>query len=172
MSEKEKKIIEEKKKDIKRKKRVSLSKKLAECTDSLLRLRAEFENSRKRLEREKAEFVKYANYELIRELLVVLDNFEHALKSLGGHDKKVVEGIEIIYNQFRNILEKEGLERIKTKGEKFDPRIHHAVMQEESSEHSEDTVIEEIQPGYRFRGKLIRAAMVKVAKNVQMTQSE
>lgn len=148
----------------KKKKKVPLSKKLAECNDSLLRLRAEFENSRKRLEREKEEFAKYANYGLIEQLLLVLDNFEHALNNLSKHDKKLTKGIEIIYNQFKNILEKQGLERIKSQGEKFDPQIHHAMLQEDSNKHPEDTVIEEIQPGYRFKGRLIRAALVKVAK--------
>ncbi len=146
------------------KKRISLSKRLAECNDSLLRLRAEFENSRKRLDKEKAEFAKYANYELIKQLLPALDNFEHALKNLAKHDKKLLKGIEIIYNQFRDILGKEGLEKIKSEGEKFDPQVHHAVMQIESNEHLEDTVIEEIQPGYRFRGRLVRPALVKVSK--------
>lgn len=145
-------------------KKVSLSKKLAECTDSLLRLRAEFENSRKRLEKEKEEFVRYANYELIEQLLSVLDNFKQGLKNLSEHDKKLLKGIEIIYNQFRSILEKQGLERIKSKGEKFDPQIHHAVLQVDSDKHSEDIVIEEMQPGYKFKGKLVRAALVKVAK--------
>ncbi len=171
---------EKEKKDLKKKGRakpekISLSKKeylllkekadgLVKCTDSLLRLRAEFENNRKRLQKEKKDFAEYANYELIKQLLPILDNFGHALQNLNKHNEKEIKGIEIIYNQFRNILGKEGLERIKTKGEKFDPRIHHAVMQEESNEHPENTIIEEMQAGYTFKGRLIRAAMVKVSK--------
>ncbi|MCK4859699.1 MAG: nucleotide exchange factor GrpE [Candidatus Omnitrophica bacterium] len=144
--------------------------KLIECNNSLLRLRAEFENNRKRLEKEKEEFVRYANCGLIEQLLPVLDNFEHGLKNLSKHDKKVATGIEIIYNQLMGVLEKEGLERLKAKGEKFDPQIHHAVMQEESEEHCEETIIEEMQKGYRLKGKLIRPAMVKVGKPVNSQQ--
>ncbi|RKY39120.1 MAG: nucleotide exchange factor GrpE [Candidatus Omnitrophota bacterium] len=138
--------------------------KAEEYKDSLLRLRAEFENAHKRLEKEKEEFKEFASLEVISKLLPVLDNFEHALRDLKERDKKVREGVEIIYNQLKTVLKKEGLERVKSKGEKFNPEIHYALMQEESDTYPENAIIEEMQAGYKFKGKLIRPAMVKVSK--------
>ena len=134
--------------------------------DRLLRLQAEFENYRKRVNKERNEFIQYAIEDLIYDLLPVIDNFERAIESARRHDnsKALLEGVEMIYKQVQDILVKRGLERIETIGKKFDPREHEAVMQVESEEHPDNTVIEESLAGYKLKNKVIRPAMVKASK--------
>lgn len=135
-----------------------------EYYNQMLRLQAEFENYRKRVAKEKEDLLKYGSEQLIIKLLPVLDNFDIALESQkDSEDKKLFEGIQMIVDQIHDTLEKEGMEIIPTVGEPFDPEIHEAVIREESEEHSENTVTMELRRGYSFNGKVIRAAMVKVA---------
>ena len=127
----------------------------SEYLEKLLRLQAEFENFRKRVEKEKQEQQSNANTNLIGELLNVMDNFELSLK----HNKD--KGVEMIYQELKKTLEKQGLKVIETKG-KFDPKIHEAVIKIAGKE--DDAILEEIQKGYVLNNKLLRAAKVKISK--------
>lgn len=130
--------------------------------DRLLRLQAEFENYKKRSAKEQREFMEYANENLVINLLDVIDSFESALKS--NNEVLEKDGVERIYRQFYNILEKEGLSYIDAIGKEFNHYEHEAVSIVETNEYPEHTVIEELQKGYKFKSKVIRPSMVKVAK--------
>jgi molecular chaperone GrpE len=130
--------------------------------DRLLRRQAEFDNFRRRAEREKSDVLEYAHTESVRAILPILDDFERALKTQTA-DQLYARGMELIYQRLADSLKKLGLEPITTKGKKFDPHIHHAVDRVETSDVEEDTILDEYQPGYNFRGRLLRPAMVKVA---------
>jgi molecular chaperone GrpE len=134
----------------------------AELQDRLLRAQAEFQNLRKRTERERVELFEYASMEAVRVLLPVLDDFERAMKS-DSSDKEYAAGIELIYNRFFETLKKLGLEPMDSQGKPFDPQIHHAVDMVETDQAPDHTVIDEFQRGYNFKGRLLRPAMVKVA---------
>jgi len=118
-------------------------------------LQAEYENFRKRTEKERMELLKNANEDLIIKLLSVLDNFELAMKHI--NDK----GVDMIYSELYSILEKEGLKTINTEG-KFDPKTHEAIVQEDGEE--DEKILEEIQRGYTLNSKVIRASKVKISK--------
>ncbi len=130
----------------------------------LVRLQADFENFRRRTQKEKEDFYKYASEQLIVALLPVMDNFQRALESRDDDPRKVIEGVEMIHRQIMDILSKEGLEKVAAEGEEFDPSKHEAVMQEPAGEHPDNTVTQELRCGYCLKGKVIRPAMVKVAK--------
>jgi molecular chaperone GrpE len=130
--------------------------------DRLLRAQAEFQNLRKRTERERLELFEYASMEAVRVLLPVLDDFERAMKTESS-DREYAAGIELIYNRFYETLKKLGLEPLESKGKPFDPQLHHAVDMIETSEAPDHTVLDEFQRGYNFKGRLLRPAMVKVA---------
>ncbi|HXU47868.1 MAG TPA: nucleotide exchange factor GrpE [Candidatus Binatia bacterium] len=130
--------------------------------DRILRLQAEFENFRRRVEREKGEILEFANAETVRALLPMLDDFERALKT-ESTDKEYARGMELIYHRLFDAMKKLGLEPIASAGETFDPHIHHAVEMVESDEHEDHAILDEYQRGYNFRGKMLRPAMVKVA---------
>jgi molecular chaperone GrpE len=134
----------------------------ADLQDRLLRAQAEFQNLRRRTERERLESFEYASTEAVRALIPVLDDFERASKA-DCSDKEYASGIELIYNRFYEALKKLGLEPIISKGLPFDPQIHHAVDMVETDEAPDHTVLDEFQRGYNFKGRLIRPAMVKVA---------
>ncbi|MEA3248551.1 MAG: nucleotide exchange factor GrpE [Nanoarchaeota archaeon] len=123
--------------------------------EQLQRLQAEFDNFRKRTVREKSEFLKNANEDLIIKLLGILDNFELALEHIDD------KGINMIYSELYNILEDEGLKTIKAEG-KFDPKIHEALIQEEGEE--DEKIIEELLKGYTLNDKVIRPSKVKITK--------
>jgi len=133
-----------------------------DLTDRLLRRQAEFDNFRKRAERERADVVEYANAECVRAILPILDDFERALKAETA-DKTYARGMDLIYQRFAETLKKLGLEPITSKGQKFDPQLHHAVDMVETSQVEDHTILEEYQPGYNFRNRPLRPAMVKVA---------
>ena len=133
-----------------------------DLTDRLLRRQAEFDNFRRRAERERADLLEYANTESVRAILPIVDDFERALKTESA-DKEYVRGMELIYQRLSEALKKLGLEPITAKGLKFDPHIHHAVDMVETDEVEDHTVLDEYQHGYNFRGRLLRPAMVKVA---------
>jgi molecular chaperone GrpE len=143
--------------------RDQLTQEKAELQDRLLRKQAEFENFRRRTEREREESSDYAMMEAIRPLLGTLDDFERALKAAPAEGGEFVKGVELIYNRLVDALKKLGLEPVESVGKKFDPNQHHAVQKAESDEVEEDTVLEEYQRGYNYRGKLLRPAMVKVS---------
>ncbi|MGA3187654.1 MAG: nucleotide exchange factor GrpE [Bryobacteraceae bacterium] len=138
----------------------------AELQDRVLRSQAEFQNFKKRVERERSELFEYASMEAVRALLPVLDDFERSLKVESG-DKEYVKGMELIYQRFYEGLKKLGLEPIISEGQAFDPHVHHAVDKVETEEAAPDTVLEEFQRGYNFKGRMLRPAMVKVAVEPQ-----
>jgi molecular chaperone GrpE len=134
--------------------------------DSFLRLQADFSNYKRRVEKDKQSIYQFANEKLVLELLDVIDNFERAFASANKDEEKegFYEGVVMVYKQLLDILEKNGLEEIEAKDEKFDPNLHHAVMQEESEDVEEETIIDVFQKGYKLKNKVIRPSMVKVAK--------
>lgn len=134
----------------------------ADLLDRLLRRQAEFDNFRRRTERERSEFLQFAGMELARELLPIVDDFERALK-VESSDKDYVRGIELIYQRLSEILKRMGVEPLEAAGRPFDPNVHQAVDRVETPEVADQTVLEEYQKGYNFKGKLLRPAMVKVA---------
>ena len=138
-----------------------------ENREKMLRTLAEMENLRKRLDKEKKEYISYANQELLNEILPVLDNFDRALASAGNNPEAAsyLQGVEMIYKQLEEVLRRQGLEEIKARGEPFDPFLHEAVQQELSDEYPDGTILEVLLKGYILRGKLLRPAAVKVASN-------
>jgi molecular chaperone GrpE len=141
---------------------VGVGAELAELRDRHLRLLADFDNFRKRAERELEERTRYVLAEPIRELLPVLDNLERAL-SAQGSEGDLIRGVEMIARQFLDVLRRFGVEQVPAVGAPFDPRRHEAVMRVESPEVAEPTVVEELQRGYLLRDRLLRPALVKVA---------
>jgi molecular chaperone GrpE len=135
-----------------------------DLVDRLLRRQAEFDNFRRRAERERAEVLEYAHTESLRAILPILDDLERALK-MECADKEYARGMELIYQRLSDALKKLGLEPISAKGQQFDPHLHHAVDMAENDQVEDHTVLEEFQRGYNFRGRLLRPAMVKVAVN-------
>jgi len=131
-----------------------------EYLDSMRRMKAEMENSRKRQERERARTVQLASEKLVRELLPVVDNLERALEAEGD----IHEGVRATRDQLLAALEREGLVPLVSDGESFDPAVHEAVMGQPSDEHEEDTVIQTLERGYILNGRPIRPAKVIVAK--------
>ncbi|MEW5762113.1 MAG: nucleotide exchange factor GrpE [Bacillota bacterium] len=129
----------------------------------MIRLQADFENFRRRTRQEKEALLRTATEGLVRELLPVLDNFERALAAPGESLSDFRTGIDMIYRQLRDLLEREGLAPVPSVGEQFDPARHEAVARVPCTEHPDNTVIEELQRGYYFQGRLLRAALVKVA---------
>ncbi len=139
-----------------------LEKENAELLNKYLRKLADFDNYRKRLEREKQEYYIYALSDFLKELLVIVDNFERALASPPDADPKTFRmGVELIYKQLMNLLQKEGLKEVKL-GEKFDPNVAQAIDKEESEEVEEPKVVEVLQKGYFLADRLLRPALVKV----------
>ena len=134
--------------------------------DRLLRLHAEFENYKKRMARERSEFVKFANEALILEFLPVLDSLERALATAGSaaEAQAVAEGLEIILRLFQTTLEKVGVKVIEALAREFDPNLHQAVAQVESPDGRDNIVMEEVRKGYLLEGRLLRPSMVKVSK--------
>ena len=136
---------------------------VADLQDRLLRRQAEFENFRRRNERDRSDFLQYAGMEIVREILPILDDFERARKTECS-DESYRKGIELIYQRLVDTLTKIGLEPIEVgPGTEFDPNLHQAVVRLETEEAPDHTILEEFQRGYNFKGKLLRPAMVKVA---------
>ncbi len=137
--------------------------KTRELTDSLQRLQAEFENYKKRTEKEKLELTKYVEKNFTGDLLNIIDNFELALKNKCCNQEDFIKGMELIYAQLFELLEKKGLKSINTLNQKFDPYKHEAMMQEESNLEP-GTITEELQKGYTYNEKVLRHSKVKVSK--------
>lgn len=128
------------------------------------RLAADFENYKRRTRQELADRTQYANEELLRRLLPILDNLRRALDHAPeGIDPNWFEGIKLVARQFEEVLQAQGLSTIPAVGEKFDPTQHEAIAREETDEHEEGTVVEEMQPGYRLHNRVLRPTLVKVA---------
>ena len=139
--------------------------------DQLLRTAADFDNFRKRAKRDLDDARLRGKDDLIRELLPVFDNLERAVQSAGGASdvKSLVDGVKMVLKMFEDTAERVGLHRIKTMGERFDPAMHEALQQVESAEHAPGTIVAEIAAGYRFGERLVRPAMVVVARKTAST---
>jgi len=135
--------------------------------DRLARLQAEFENARKRTAREQQEFRDFALAEAMRALLPVVDSFERALSAGMTEKSEFRGGVELIYKQLQDALAKLGLRPIAARGELFDPRLHEAVEAVDTAEVRDHEVIDELQRGYKLKDRLLRPAMVRVARNPQ-----
>lgn len=143
----------------------ALTEQVQELQNRLLRLQADFDNFRRRTRMEKEEFANYASQKLVEKLLPLVDNFERALAASQGNKDfdAFLKGIDMIYRQMAQVLEQEGLKPIEALGRPFNPEYHQAVMVEQSGDHEEGIVIEELQKGYMFKDKVIRPSMVKVS---------
>jgi len=137
--------------------------KINELIETLQRLQAEFENHKKRVDKEKCEFTKYAKHELLTKLLPILDSFELAIKNSKNNADDISQGIELIFSQLYSTLESEGVRKIEALGKKFDPYKHEVLLQEVSDK-EEGTVLEELQKGYMLNDKVLRHTKVKIAK--------
>jgi molecular chaperone GrpE len=139
---------------------------LEELRQTLLRRQADFENYRKRIEKERGDDSKRATARVVEGLIPVIDGFEHAL---AAHREKEYEnyrkGFELIYKQLLDNVTKLGVERIDPTGKQFDPHLHQAMDRTETTEHQDGTILQVFQPGYLFHGRVLRPAMVRVAVN-------
>lgn len=131
--------------------------------DQLLRNKADMENVRKRLAREKEEFLQFSLFNTVQSLLPILDGFELALQSDGGGED-YRKGVELIYQQLSGALQRMGLETIEVEGKQFDPNLHEAILTVESDQYEDQQIVAEIQRGYFFKQRLLRPARVKVAR--------
>ncbi len=144
-----------------------LQEELNQKNEALLRTVAEYQNYRKRVEKEKQDLIKYANEKIMKDLIAVHDNFERAIGSMDKENEaiaSVVSGVEMIKKSFDDILERYGVTEIEAEGEAFNPDSHHAVMTEEREGVEASTVLEVFQKGYKLHEKVIRPAMVKVSE--------
>lgn len=137
--------------------------------DKYLRLAAEFENFKKRMYKEQEQFLQFSNERILMQLLPIIDNFDRAREIAKGHKPGEVfsEGVEMILNQLHKLLKDNGVEKVKTIGERFDPHIHEAIATIETDKYEEDIIAEEISSGYLINGKLLRAAKVRISKNIK-----
>ncbi|MCP4651767.1 MAG: nucleotide exchange factor GrpE [Candidatus Omnitrophica bacterium] len=129
-----------------------------------LRICADFDNARKRWDREKTEVIKFANFTLLRELTSVLDDIDHALKAAREHagSEEILKGLEMTHKNFLSILTKKGVEIIETDGKKFDPYVHEIITSAPAPQEQEHMILQEVQRGYLYEGKVLRTAKVIV----------
>lgn len=158
MEQKQKKSHEKKEK----KKKPTEKEQITELTDSLQHLQAEFENYKKRIDKEKEDFIRYSKADMINKILPVLDSFEIALKN-SKDSEKFLKGMEMIFAQLYSTVEAEGLRPIKADGQKFDPFKHEVLMSEETYQ-EEGIILEELQKGYMLNDRVLRHSKVKVSK--------
>jgi len=146
----------------------------AEYLDGWQRARAEFANYKKRNEQERQELFKLANTTLITKLLPIFDDFKRAFQTLPSNLLSLtwIDGVALIYRRLQAILEAEGLTLIETEGQSFDPLLHEAVTYEESAEHEEGQIIDEVQRGYKLGDRVLRPALVRVAKGKPVPEAE
>ena len=137
---------------------------IANQKDTFLREKAELENFKKRLTKEKDDFVQFANERLLQELIQIEDNLERALEVPNATLESLKEGVEMIQKQFSTFLKNQKVEPIEAIGKGFDPTLHEVLNQQESEEHEENTVIEEYSKGYTLNGRILRPAKVVISK--------
>lgn len=144
----------------------SLREKIAALEDTLLRAKADFANTQRRNEKSRLDAVQYANAELMRSLLGVLDDLERSLDATGTAKdvKTIVEGVRLVYQNFKKALSDHGLEPIEALARPFDPHVHEAIMQQPAADCDPNTVLEEVAKGYRLKDRVIRPAKVVVSK--------
>ncbi len=142
--------------------------KAKEYWERLLRLQADFENTRKRLDKERQDFVKFANEAIILELLNILDDLERTVELAQSKHQDIeafLKGVEMILAHLYELLKEHGIKPIEAKGKLFDPNYHEALMQADNQEVPEHTVVQELQKGYMLNDRVVRTAKVKVSKN-------
>lgn len=141
-----------------------LQKEKDELNNKLLRLQADYDNFRRRTQKEREADRKYRSQSIVEEIVPVLDNFNRALQVEFQDEsaKKFAEGMNMVYQQLKSALEKEGVEEIESVGQEFDPHLHQAIMQVEDDNFDSNIVVEELQKGYRLKDRVIRPSMVKV----------
>lgn len=141
-------------------------KEVQEWKEKYLRDHADLQNFKKRVNDERIRERKYSSQGILSQLLPIVDNFERAIHFESENEElnNFLEGIQMIFNQFVEVLHNEGVEEIKTEGLKFDPNLHQAVLHEEHEDLEADMVVEVLQKGYKFKDRVIRPAMVKVSK--------
>ena len=153
---------------IKKSKWDSLEKERDDFRDKFFYIAAEKENLQKRFEREKESLIKYGNEKVLSGLLSVVDNLSLTLNAIANDDdekvKNIFVGIEMVSQQFAEVLKNNGLEEINSVGEKFDPNVHEALMQKEEEGKEAGIILEEVQKGYRLNGRVVRAAKVIISK--------
>ena len=138
---------------------------LEEAQQQALRLQADFANFRKRSNKEREELSDVVTQEILKDMLPILDNFERAMAAETKDVEAFQKGVEMIYTQFQETLKKDGLEKIETEGQKFDPNFHQAVMRVQNPELEDDMIAQELQKGYVVKGRVIRPSMVQVVAN-------
>lgn len=144
-----------------------------ELNSKYLRLYADFDNYRKRVNKDKEDLVRYSNESLLYELLPAIDNLELALKHASGEvNSGLVQGIEVTLKELQRTLEKFGLVRIEVTGKSFDPAVHHAMSQVERADMDEKMIAEEFRAGYKYRDKVLRPSLVAVSVKSQKQQNE
>ena len=143
----------------------ALEAQLKEKSDRILRLQADFENFRRRTAKEKEELAAVITQNLLTDLLPLLDNFERAMAVEQSDGEAFQKGVEMIFTQLREVMEKHGLEHIEAEGKPFDPNVHQAVMRVENPDVEDGTITQVLQKGYQAKGRVIRPAMVQVAGN-------
>jgi len=145
---------------------LALKDKEKEIMDKMLRLQADVDNIKKRLERDKEAFIKFSNEQIIRELIPFVDDFKRAFEAADNtKDFNVLhKGVEMILKHLLELLKSKGVREIEAEGKPFDPAYHEAMLQVETDEYPEDTIIEELEKGYLLNSKVLRTAKVKVSK--------
>ena len=144
-------------------KAAALEAELKEKSDRILRLQADFENFRRRTAKEKEELAAVITQNILGDLLPLLDNFERAMAVEQTDGEAFQKGVEMIFTQLREVLDKHGLQSIEAEGQTFDPNFHQAVMRVEDSDAPDGTITQVLQKGYQAKGRVIRPAMVQVA---------
>ena len=148
---------------------------VAEYKDKHIRLLAEFENARKRMDRDKSEFIKYANEGLLAQFLDILDDLERTVQAAQEKHQdytSFLKGVEMVMNRIYDILKKSGVKPMDVKGKMFDPHCHEPLLQEESKDVPEGTILEELQKGYFYHDRVMRTAKVKLAKKLELEKKE
>ncbi len=164
-TKKESKAKKDDKKDNKENEKIiKLENEKKEIYESYLRLRADFDNYKKRIEKEKAEIYTRSLEDILKKMLPILDNFERAVEAKSEDADKIIEGVKMVYEQMTGLLKSEGLEMIDALDKNFDPEYHHAVMTEQNEEKEDNAVLAVLQNGYALKDRVIRPAMVKVNK--------
>jgi molecular chaperone GrpE len=152
---------------------IELEAKNKELNDRLLRRLAEFENYKKRTEQDQLNILKYAAEPFILNVLSIYDDLERSLSHIDEENRQsLVDGLKMIHDKFTKILGEQGVEKLKSKGEQFDFNLHEALMRQPSNDHPANTVVEEIEPGYIYKDKVIKHAKVIVSEEVDITNEE
>jgi len=138
-----------------------------EFSDKWLKVHADYENTRKRMEKQQNDYIKFANEEIIAKLFPIMDNFDMAFTAMEKAEDKaaLMEGVKLIQKEFHKVLEDHGVKKIETSGKQFDPHFHEAVSVIETSDRPDGEILEETRAGYTLNGRLLRAAQVIIAKN-------